>query len=361
MNPFSPGFGKVPPIYLERSQELEKVLHNLNNRNSPYQTTLVYGMRGTGKTAFITDISHEVQKRPEWIVANLALGSPLLPTLVDSVYRQATSPLKKAIQLIDGLSVSAFGITIKADMGRDNSRQYQNLLEIILKEMKKSGTRLLITVDEVKPTPELRQFASVYQLMIREEYPISMIMTGLPQHVSELQNDDVLTFLLRAGRITLSPLSLWDVKNSYAKAFAGQRKITEPTLLRVTSLTRGYAYAFQLLGYYLWENSTDQIDEQVVSDVIPMYQADLYRNAYLKMYQSLSEKEREFLQTMALSSEEEVEVGKIGEKMGKGKNYISVYRKRLLDTQMILSPRRGYLKFSLPYFKEFLIEAQYLY
>lgn len=361
MNPFNPGFGKVPPIYLERSEDVKKVLENLDNMNSPYQTTLVYGMRGTGKTAFITDISHEVKKRPDWIVANLALGSPLLPTLIDSIYHQSSSAIKRIFQAVEGVTVSAFGVTIKASAGQNVSRQYQNLLELILQKMKDNGTWLLITIDEVKSTPELREFAAVYQLMLREEYPVSLIMTGLPQYVSELQNDDVLTFLLRAGRITLTPLNLWAVKSSYAKAFSGEKRISEDTLLHITRLTRGYAYAFQLLGYYLWENSSDEISEQTVEKILPEYKTDLYRNAYFKMYQGLSEMEKNFLYYMADSSEEDVPVSEIEKKTGKTGNYISVYRRRLLDTQLITAPRRGYLRFTLPFFKEFIIEAQYLY
>lgn len=360
-NPFSPGFGKVPPIYLERSEDVQKVLENIDNANSPYQTTLVYGMRGTGKTAFITDISHEVQKRPNWIVANLALGSPLLPTLIDSIYHQASGPIKKMLQMIDGISVSAFGITVSASSAQAASRQYQNLLAMILQKMKESGTWLLVTIDEVKSTPELRQFSAIYQLMLREEYPISLIMTGLPQHVSELQNDDVLTFLLRAGRITLDPLDLWAVKQSYARAFSGQRQISEQTLLTITKLTRGYAYAFQLLGYYLWEHSDDAIGNDTIQEILPLYQTDLYRNAYVKMYQGLSQTEQKFLSAMAESGKEDVPVSEISKKMSRPGNYISIYRKRLLDTQLITSPRRGYLRFTLPFFKEFIIEAQYLY
>ncbi|MEE6635677.1 hypothetical protein PS396_06500 [Limosilactobacillus pontis] len=38
-------------------------------------------------------------------------------------------------------------------------------------------------------------------------------MAGLPSKVSELQNDDVLTFLLRSQRIYLELLSLLTIKN----------------------------------------------------------------------------------------------------------------------------------------------------
>lgn len=159
----------------------------------------------------------------------------------------------------------------------------------------------------------------------------------------------------------LTPLNLWDVKDSYAKAFKGKRKISEKDLLQITKLTCGYAYAFQLLGYYLWENSSDEITDKTIQNVLPMYKTDLYRNAYLKMYQSLSNMEQLFLNTMGSFSNEEISVSEIGKKMQKPKNYISIYRRRLLDTQLIVVPRRGYLKFSLPFFKDFLEEVQYLY
>lgn len=361
MNPFNPGFGKIPPIYLKRTEDIQTVTDNLGNPNSPYQTTLIYGMRGTGKTAFLTDISHETEKRDHWIVVNLVPGNPLLPTLIDSIYRKAATPLQKAFQMIQGISVSAFGITINTAPGvKASDQQYQNLLEIMLQKLKESKTWLLITLDEAKSTPELRQFASVYQLMLRENYLVTLLMSGLPQYVSQLQNDDVLTFLLRAGRITLAPLDLWAVRENYAKAFAGNRTISDELLIKITRLTGGYAYAFQLLGYYLWENSENAITEKTIDKTLPMYKTDLYRNAYAKMYQSLSRMEQEFIKTMA-GIGESASIHDIQDKMHKEKNYISMYRKRLIDTQLIISPQRGILKFSLPFFRDFVIENQLLF
>ena len=45
-------------------------------------------------------------------------------------------------------------------------------------------------------------------------------MTGLPNKLSELQNDDVLTFLLRSARMQLSSLDLLSIKHSYQDTFA---------------------------------------------------------------------------------------------------------------------------------------------
>ena len=41
------------------------------------------------------------------------------------------------------------------------------------------GKRLLVTVDEVSNTPYMREFVSSYQLLLREELPIYLIMAGL--------------------------------------------------------------------------------------------------------------------------------------------------------------------------------------
>lgn len=47
--------------------------------------------------------------------------------------------------------------------------------------------------------------------------------------------------------------------------------------------------------------------------------------------------------------------------MGKPKNYISAYHRRLLDDQLVVAPSWGELKFTLPYFAEFVLEYHDLY
>lgn len=54
-------------------------------------------------------------------------------------------------------------------------------------------------------------------------------------------------------------------------------------------------------------------------------------------------------------------VSYLKEKLNKEKNYISVYRKRLIDDQIIIAAAHGKLGFTLPYFKEFVNENAILY
>lgn len=48
-------------------------------------------------------------------------------------------------------------------------------------------------------------------------------------------------------------------------------------------------------------------------------------------------------------------------KMDKPKNYISIYRRRLIDDQVIFSKERGYVEFTLPYFADFVAEFGNMY
>ncbi|MFR0771415.1 MAG: hypothetical protein ACLSH6_04780 [Limosilactobacillus pontis] len=117
----------------------------------------------------------------------------------------------------------------------------------------------------------------------------------------------------------------------------------------------GYPYAFQTVGYYAWRLSEDDvIDEQVVAQTIKKSKVDLYRNAYEKLYTETSANDRQVLNAIAAYSQDDVPISFVQEKLAKPKNYISVYRARLKDAQLIESSGWGKVRFSLPFFGDFI-------
>lgn len=74
---------------------------------------------------------------------------------------------------------------------------------------------------------------------------------------------------------------------------------------------KGYTYAFQLLGYLLWETGAETLDDQVLDQVLPTYRYQLYRNVYTKIYQELSPIDRQFILAMAQVNADEVAIGQI--------------------------------------------------
>lgn len=293
---------------------------DIQDPDSPFLTTLIYGMRGSGKTTLLTDVSHDMVKQKNWIVVDLTMNEQLISTLIESVYIRADSELKKMISEIRGISLTAAGV--KAMYNHDSTHiensPHQILLESMAAMLKKKKLSLLVTIDEIKSTPALRKFAGIYQILLRNNYHIALLMAGLPSKVSELQNDELLTFLLRSQRIYLELLSPITIRESYQRTFtSGTKSITQSALLRMTQITNGYAYAFQLLGFLVWRTNGDKVTDKVVDKVIAQYQAELFRNVYIKMYQELSPKDREFINIMADSASDEVAMSYIGEKMKK--------------------------------------------
>ena len=203
---------------------------------------------------------------------------------------------------------------------------------------------MLITIDEVASTPAMRVFASAFQIFIRQDLPVFLLMTGLYENIHTLQNEKSLTFLYRAPKLELEPLNIGAIARNYKKTF----HIDELSALKMAKLTRGYSFAFQVLGYFTWENQgqTDAVLED--------YRQYLEDYVYEKMWAELSRKDRDVLYGIAKSP-----TGKISEIRDILKletNEFNPYRKRLIKKGLINGDERGYVRFVLPLFELFELE-----
>lgn len=358
-NPFRPSFGSVPPIYLDRDEMTAMVAEEIKDENSPYRTTLIYGMRGSGKTSFLVDVCNEVDHDKKWIVIYPACDCNLRQNIISSIISKTESKVKKFFESTE-LSLSLFGAGIsKGKKSSDNQAGFQADMEKLLKKFKEKHMSLLIALDEVGSTEEIRAFASLYNVLRMQNYPVALIMTGLPYNISELQNDKVLTFLLRSARVELTALELFSVKYSYKKAFEEKgAKISDSTCAFMAKATAGYPYAFQLLGYLVWKCSTDEIDTDLVKGVIDEYKVNLFRNVYTKIYSELSPVDRKILKIIAHSDNAKISSRDLALKLDRTGGYVSTYRKRLLEDQVIEANEEGKIGFSLPYFKDFVLEKE---
>lgn len=175
-NPFNPGFGKIPGIFIDREDAVSKVVEGLSNLNSPWQTTVICGVRGVGKTALLTDVCRKLEEKDGWIVSDVPSNGEILQTVVQSLYEKASLAVRKAIDRIEGFTVSLFGVGVgyTAEKPKVN---YQLLLEKMLKTLQEKKITLLVAIDEVNASAEMRRFVSIYQIMLRKDYPIAMVMT----------------------------------------------------------------------------------------------------------------------------------------------------------------------------------------
>ena len=117
---------------------------------------------------------------------------------------------------------------------------------------------------------------------------------------------------------------------------------------KMAELTKGYPFAFQVLGYLTWNHAGDY------EAVIDEYEQYLSEFVYDKIWSELSQKDRIVARGIA-----EVDGGKIKdiwERIGMETNEFNPYRKRLIKKGILSGEMRGYVYFTLPLFDEYVID-----
>jgi hypothetical protein len=174
--------------------------------------------------------------------------------------------------------------------------------------------------------------------------------------VQDLLNDDVTTFLRRAKRFRLGALTRPDAEDALLVPIQeGGRSITAQALDRAVTATRGYPYLVQIVGDYSWKRAPEgqPINIDHVEWAVRRAVADMGAQVHEPALHDLSGKDREFLRAMALDDGPS-NIGDIARRLGKGLNYTSPYRQRLLAAEMIREAGHGMLEFALPYLREHL-------
>ena len=184
-----------------------------------------------------------------------------------------------------------------------------------------------------------------YQTYIRKNYPIYLLMTGLYENINALQNDKALTFLYRAPKLMLEPLNFTAIKANYKKTF----NIDDREAENMAKLTKGYSFAFQVLGYLAWDRGVADLEE-----IMPEYDQYLAEYVYDKIWSELSGKDREIVREMAVTHQ--TKVTDIREGIGFSTSEFSVYRDRLIKKGILSSNQYGHINLALPRFEEYVAE-----
>lgn len=341
-NPFTLSFGKKPLQYVSRISQTQKIIEQFNATEPSNQIYMLTGVRGAGKTVMMTGIANELRAQNEWVVVELNPTRDLLQSLAAKLYslpEMHTHFLQTKIDFsVLGLDVAIENATPITDI--------ENAIELMLGELRKRKKRLLISIDEVTNSEFMKIFVSAFQIFIRQEHPLFLLMTGLYENIHNLQNDKSLTFLYRAPKMILEPLNYTAVRKQYMDIF----QLDIDAAGKMAGLTKGYPFAFQVLGYLYWENR----DTKTLEDILPEYDQYLEEYVYSKIWSEASPKDQEILSEMALRGESRVK--NIREGIGMTSSQFSIYRERLKNKGILDTKTYGMVTFALPRFAEFIQE-----
>lgn len=336
-NPYTIMFGKEPPQIISRLPQISEVVFSFEEDES--NIYMITGVRGSGKTVFMTEIQKNFQKEDDWITVELNSSGKLLNDLLESL---ASDNYMAQIFQNAKINLSLFGAGLQVDTTVPISSR-QVALEKMLSSLKKHNKRILICIDEVTVTDELKLFMGAFQILMRKDLPVYLIMTGLFENIDDMRNEKNLTFLYRAPKIEIKPLNLEIIANNYRTNLG----IDLDSSVKMANITKGYSYAFQLLGYFTYQN------EGIYKDALPIIKQYLEENVYEKIWTEISEKDKNLLYGIAKSSS--FKAKDIKNIAGLSDDEYSVYRNRLLRKRLVDGSEHGYLKFTLPLFDEFVI------
>ena len=336
-NPYTLVFGQPPLELIERKAQMERIISEFCQERPSNYLNLVTGIRGCGKTVFITRIAARLREKKEWIIVNLNPQRELLTALAAKLNsNQTLSRFFTEAEI--NLQALGLGVGIK---GAPPVTDIEEALTRMLRSIQKHQKRVLITIDEVTNSRDIRVFASAFQIFLREELPVFLLMTGLYNHMDRLRNAEGMTFLERAPRTVLSPLNFTAMVDKYVTTL----KIREDTAVMLAKATKGYSFAFQTIGYFAWEYP-DHLDQALQNA-----KEYLDEFAYRKIWSELSANDREVVQAIHQSGTGEII--RIREILNWTSNQFNPYRDRLIKAGVISGPQTGYVELALPWFGEY--------
>lgn len=341
-NPFSLTFGIEPTEYISRTQQMDTIINNFSSESPSSYMYMLSGIRGSGKTVMLSSVAEEFEKKENWVVLNISPDMDILNAIAAHLYSR--KPLQNLFATAK-IDLSALGIGISLT----NSAPIYDIsvaLEKLFEELKKKGYRVLIAIDEIVNNANVRLFAGVYQILLRKKQPVFLIMTGLYENINNLQNEKTLTFLYRAPKIYLEPLNKFSIARSYQKVF----NLDDKTAKDMASLTNGYAYAYQVLGYLYWDNIVENHRCTELSELLDEYDTTLSEYVYEKIWFELPETEKKIASILVKKGK--TSVRDIKTELSLTDSQFSVYRDRLKRRGVVSTSSYGYLSLILPRFSE---------
>lgn len=339
-NPFTLTFGKSPLEPVERPVQTNEIIDAFTSDPVNQQMFLITGVRGSGKTVMMTEIAQKLRAKEDWVVIELNPSMDLLQGMLAKLNsNQVCGGIIKSAKI--DLSFFGFGMAIEGALPITDA---ETAITTILQKLKKSGRRLLVTIDEVTNNDFMKVFAGSFQIFVRQDLPVFLLATGLYENIDELQNENNLTFLYRAPKIPLKPLNRQAIIHKYKTIF----NMDDQKAAQMAELTKGYAFAFQVLGYLTWNHNGDY------NAVRGEYEQYLSEFVYDKIWSELSQKDRIVAKGIAESAGGKIR--EIRERLGMETNEFNPYRKRLIKKGILSGEMRGYVYFTLPLFAEYVIE-----
>ncbi len=359
---FVPSFGNRPQNLVGREDIISKFNDSLNSvPGSRERAMLLLGQRGTGKTVLLLEFAEIAKKKGIITASPTIVSNEMTDRIIEKLLLSANSVIGKKKKKVSGGSVSVlgFGAGLQLQDDSKNDKSFAQKLSEICNEANEKKHPVLILVDETQANNnELKKLIVAYQELVGSGVDVYIVLAGLPETISSVLNDHVLTFLNRATKIELPPLKKNDISAYYRNAFDKLKiEISEEDIENAALETSGSPYLMQLIGHYITVNADEdcRISKERIEKAIDSAKEDYKNDICRTAIASLSEKDYEFLVAMS-EDEGDSSINDIATRLGKNSSYAQTYKRRLTHSGIIVKSERGRYRIAVPQLKEYLKE-----
>ena len=273
-NPYTPGYGAIPPVLAGREEELNEVREVASRllRNESYPRDIIlFGPRGNGKTALLSTVQRELKKKRKLQVVKI------MATHIADRERLCMSLFDVSPKTSETIRTNGtIGAPRLAGGERERSQVFQFSSPDVLALARKRwrGKATLLMVDEAHRITQaaVDEIAALAREAKDGTFAFNFVLCGPPGLKSHLRSLDA-TFLNRANEIRLGRLSLDESKEALLTPLlsAGFEVDLEPDQKSgLVESTQGYPHFIQCIGHALWngaEKHANRVDNRVLHEV----------------------------------------------------------------------------------------------
>lgn len=384
-NPYTPNAGAQPEAVVGRDDQLasfDLLLARIEGGRTE-QSMIITGLRGVGKTVLLGQFRVKAQTR-SWVVIEMEaskhnddefrrdmsarLRTALLTLSPKARWtdrsRHAAAVLKSFHVSVDAAGTWSAGLDVDGAEGlADNGDLALDLTDVFIAigeaaQERKCGLVLLLDEVQFLSHNQLEALIQALHKIVQRNLPITMVGAGLPQ-IAELAGD-AKSYAERLFKFpAIDVLSADDAKQALLRPAQDQRvTFSEAALDEAVTITGGYPYFIQELGYAVWtvaEGPEITLDD--VRAAVPAYEAKLDGSFFRVRLDRTTDLQRAYLRAMAQLGPSSQKASDVAELMGRSSMNLGPTRAELINMGLLYTPQHGYAAFTVPHFDRFMLRA----
>ena len=357
---FSPSFGNRPSQLVGRDREISSVIEGLKSiPGSRDRATIILGQRGMGKTVLLLELAERAKKENYIVASPTIVSEDMLERVIEKIQTEGEKLLKDRKTKVSGGNIGFLGFSAGLQFDRDGeeAKSFTYKITKLTEALNKEGKGVLILIDELQANNTgLKQLIIAYQEMVGAGLDVAIAFAGLPGAVSKVLNDKVLTFLNRANKIPLERLDNGDIDAYFMHAFDAMGiELSAEQRDTAVKATNGSPYMMQLVGYYIakYAIAEGQLAKKEFEAALKTAEEVFVNDICGTTLNSLSDKDIVFLKAM-MSDGGTSRIADISKRMNVSNEYAQRYKNRLIEAGVIVQPRRGEVRYDIPFLADYL-------